>query len=91
MQKSVVQIPAFFPFALTIKILDSFKREASHNQSSLYHFHCRLFLLSATGFEKCYNIEATSHAKYLLNNEAKMRMYHVSPLKTPFPSNICEK
>lgn len=91
MQKSTGPITAFFRLSLAIKILGSFKREASHNQSFLYHLHCRLFLLSVTGFEKCYHIEATSHAKCLLNNEAKMKMYHISPLKTPFPLNILRK
>lgn len=74
-----------FFLSLAIKILSSFKREASHNQSFLYPFQCRLCLISVTGFEKRYHIEATSHAKYLLNNEAQMKMYHISPLKTPFP------
>lgn len=92
MQKSTGPITAFFfSLSLAIKIVGSFKREASQNQSFLYHLRCRLFLLRVTGFEKCYHIEATSHAKCLLNNEAKMKMYHTSPLETPFPLNILGK
>lgn len=80
-----------FPLSLAFKILDSLKREASHNQSFLYHLHCRLFLLSVTGFERNSHTEATSHAKCLLSNDAKMRMYHRSSLKTQFSSNILQK